>query len=56
MNTNLFEQVVNITKAHAYDIVSKQRIELTEENARLKERVKFLENLIKEYAEKMLST
>lgn len=48
---NLFEQMANISKAHAYDIVSKQAQELKEENDRLKrvnkellEMVKTLEN------------
>lgn len=37
MNTdNLFEQMANISKAHAFDIVSKQAQELKEENDRLK--------------------
>lgn len=34
---NFFEQAANISKAHAYDIVSKQVQELQEENKRLKE-------------------
>lgn len=50
----LMEQIVNISKAGAYDIVSKQRDELLEENKALKERVKYLEGLIKEYTDKML--
>jgi hypothetical protein len=53
---NLTQQIVNISKAGAYDIIVKHRDELAEENARLKERVKFLESLIKEYTEKMLTT
>lgn len=34
---SLFNQMANISKAHAYDIVSKQIDELMEENKRLKE-------------------
>ena len=52
---NLLEQITNITKAHAYDIISQQAQELQQENKKLKYRVKYLENLIKEYTDKMLS-
>ena len=52
---NLTQQIVNISKAGAYDVVSKQRDELVIENKKLKERVLYLENLIKEYTEKMKS-
>lgn len=51
----LMEQIVNISKAGAYDIVSKQRNELLEENKALKEQVKFLRDLIMEYTDKMLN-
>lgn len=50
----LFEEMSRITKAHAYDIVAKQRDELVEENKLLLRRIKYLEDLIKEYTEKML--
>ena len=50
---NLYEQIVNISKAGAYDVVSQQVIELKEENDILRSRVKELENLIIEYTEKM---
>lgn len=43
---NLMEQIVNISKASAYDIVSKQCVELKEENERLKKRLKELEDFI----------
>lgn len=33
---NLFEEAANITKAHGYDILTKQVVELKEENERLK--------------------
>jgi len=52
---DITQQIINITKAGAYDIVAQHRNELLEENAKLKERVKYLENLIKEYADKMLN-
>jgi len=52
--TDLFEKISNITKASAYDIVSKELIKVRAENEALKERVKFLENLIDEYAAKMI--
>ena len=50
---HLSEMIVNISKAGAYDIVSKQVIELKEENTKLKDRVKYLEDLIIEYTERM---
>lgn len=50
---NLFEQITQITKAHAYDIVSEQNKELQQENIALKYRVKYLEDLIREYTFKM---
>ena len=52
---DITQQIINITKAGAYDIVAQHRNELLEENANLKERVKYLENLIKEYTDKMLN-
>ena len=51
---NLLEQITNISKAHAYDIVVDQVNDLTIENKKLKERVKYLEDLISEYSNKML--
>ena len=52
---DITQQIINITKAGAYDVVTQHRNELLEENAKLKERVKYLENLIKEYSDKMLN-
>ena len=52
---NLFEQFANISKAHAYDIISQQVIELKEENTKLRNRVKYLEELINEYTLKMMA-
>lgn len=52
---DITQQIINITKAGAYDVVANHRNELLEENAKLKERVKYLENLIKEYTGKMLN-
>ncbi len=52
---DITQQIINITKAGAYDIVAQHRNELLEENAKLKDRVKYLENLIKEYSDKMLN-
>lgn len=51
----LHDQLIAISKAGAYDIVSKQRDELIEENKKLKERVKYLENLINEYSDKIIN-
>ena len=34
---NLYEQIVNISKAGAFDVISKQRDELVIENKKLKE-------------------
>ncbi len=50
---NLFEQIATIQKASAYDIVRKQNEELLAKNKELADRVKFLEDLILEYTEKM---
>ncbi len=52
-NEALLEQIVNISKTGAYDIVSKHNQELQAENEKLKERIKYLEDLINEYVEKM---
>lgn len=52
---DITQQIINITRAGAYDVVAQHRNELLEENAKLKERVKYLENLIKEYSDKMLN-
>ena len=51
---NLLDQITNITKAHAYDILSQQVKELKEENEALRNRVKYLQDLINEYTAKML--
>ena len=50
---DIFNQMVAISKAGAYDIIVKHRDELAAENERLKARVKYLESLIDEYATKM---
>lgn len=50
-----FEQAVNISKAHAYDIVVEQVKQLEIKNKLLQDRVKFLEDLIIEYTEKIKS-
>ena len=42
---NIFQQVTNISKAHAYDIISKQRDELVKENEQLKTAVKYAEKV-----------
>ena len=52
---DFFEQMAQITKAHAYDIVCEQRDKLFGENKTLNERVKFLEDLINEYTTKMMA-
>lgn len=52
---DLLTQITNITKAHAYDITVEQVKELKAENEKLRDRVKFLENLINEYTEKILT-
>lgn len=57
-NTNpfgdmLFEQMTAISKAAAYDAISPEYSRLQSENKQLKERVKYLEDLIKEYTGKM---
>jgi len=41
---NLFETMTNITKAHAYDIISVRAQELEIENRQLKDKIKLLEN------------
>jgi hypothetical protein len=50
-----FENITALSKAHAYDIVSAKALDLEAENIQLKERVKFLEDLINEYTGKMLA-
>jgi hypothetical protein len=46
-------QMVQITKAHAYNIAIEQVKELKLENEQLRARVKYLEDLIKEYTSKL---
>lgn len=53
MDNNLHEQIINISKAGAYDALAPKFKELQEENEKLKERVKYLEDLILEYTEKI---
>lgn len=48
-----FEQMTAISKAGAYDAVQPEYQRLQQENAQLKDRVKYLENLIAEYTLKM---
>jgi len=50
---DIFEQIANISKSGAYDIVAKQRNQLLEENKSLRHRVNLLESLIAEYVKKM---
>lgn len=52
-NDYLHEQIINISKAGAFDVVSKYNQELQAENKKLKDRVKFLEDLINEFCEKL---
>lgn len=49
----LFEQMTAISKAGAYDAIAPEYSRLQAENAQLKDRVKFLEELINEYTLKM---
>ncbi len=51
----LHEQIMNISKAQAYDIIREKANELEAENKLLKERVKYLEDLIKEYTDKAIA-
>lgn len=48
---NLMQQIVNISKAGAYDIVSKQRDELVIENNLLKSRIKEMIAVLEECEE-----
>ena len=43
---NIFQQVTNISKAHAYDIISKQRDELVKEIEQIKEQVEKLKEAL----------
>lgn len=52
----LFDQLTTMTKAHAYDNLSQDYEKIKNENKRLRDRVKFLEDLINEYTEKILSS
>lgn len=54
-DNTLFDQLTTMTKAHAYDIISEKCQELEAENKILREQVKTLKDLIKEYTEKMLN-
>lgn len=49
----LFNQFGNIMKSSAYPIIAQKCSDLETENTRLKERVKYLEDLVKEYTLKM---
>ncbi len=48
------QQIVAISKAGAYDAIKYNYGKLQEENQKLKERVKYLEDLIKEYSGKII--
>ena len=50
---DLMQQILNISKAGAYDAIQPEYTRLFEENKQLKERVKYLEELINEYTLKM---
>ncbi|HRP30420.1 MAG TPA: hypothetical protein PKV73_00945 [Agriterribacter sp.] len=50
---NLFEQMTAISKGSAYDAIRPEYERLQQENALLKDRVKYLEGLINEYTLKM---
>lgn len=45
-HNNIFEQMANISKAGAYDIIVKQRNELLDETAKLKEQNKVLKEAL----------
>lgn len=47
------DQLIAISKAGAYDAIQPEYQRLQQENAQLKDRVKYLENLIAEYTLKM---
>lgn len=51
MHNDLFEQAVQITKAHGYDILSKQVQELKAENERLKKLAGENDELLEELTE-----
>ena len=48
---NLFEQMTNITKAHGYDILSKQVGELKSERDALEAKVKELKNALSNFTD-----
>ncbi len=47
------QMILSVSKAGAYDAIKDHYTELQEENVKLKQRVKFLEELINEYTLKM---
>lgn len=58
----LFDQLTTMNKAYGYDVLAKDNKALKEENKKLTDllhcyadRVKYLEDLIKEYTTKMLN-
>jgi regulator of replication initiation timing len=51
--SDLFNQMVNITKAQDYNIINDHRKVLIEENKALKAEVSRLKNLVAEYTHKM---
>lgn len=50
---NLFDQLVNISKASAFDAIKDDYSKVKAENEKLRNRVKYLEDLIEEYVIKM---
>lgn len=51
----LFDQLTTMTKAYGYDVLSQDYEKLKEENKNLRERIKYLEDLIQQYTTKMLN-
>ena len=51
----LFEQMTAISKAGAYDAIAPDYAKVKEENIQLKARVKYLEDLIIDYTDKMIA-
>ena len=52
-NDFLHDQIIAISKAGAYDAIQPEYMRLIEENATLRKRVQYLEELINEYTLKM---
>jgi predicted nucleic acid-binding Zn-ribbon protein len=52
---DLEQQIINISKASAYDTLRNYVTELKQENQSLRDRIEHLENIIKEYCDQAIN-